>query len=139
MAGQDSWRVSRSEIRRWGPPGSGAFEDIAFRSIRMTSRESWAGPEMGCHDPYYPALEADGHMPIRGLPLRNVALNSEVLRESDNVLILANHGRLGYQKVTDHAPLVVATRGVIRGVTGSARTVGLLRPSTSAHPLTLLV
>ena len=83
------------------------------------------GAEVSYHDPYCPEIADDGHTPLRGLPLRSVPLTPQGLDAVDVVVLVTDHSAVDYTMVAEHAPMVVDTRGVMRGVSGRAQLVGL--------------
>jgi UDP-N-acetyl-D-glucosamine dehydrogenase len=96
------------------------------------------GAEVSYHDPFCPVIADDGHTPIRDLPMRSVPLDEEQLAAADAVVIVTDHSTVEYQRIADLAPLVVDTRGAMRGVSGAARIVGLSGQSREAEPRTVL-
>lgn len=80
---------------------------------------SGMGAEVSYHDPY--VAEVKEH----GLDLHSTALNAELLKQSDVVVIVSNHRDVDYGMVLEHAPVVVDTRNAIRGLRGHARVVKL--------------
>ncbi len=83
------------------------------------------GADVQYHDPFCPSIADDGHTDLLHLPLHSVDLTPEALAAADVVLIVTDHSGVDYDAVLAHAPLVVDTRGVLRGRTGDARVVGL--------------
>jgi UDP-N-acetyl-D-glucosamine dehydrogenase len=77
------------------------------------------------HDPFCPTIQDDGHTSIQNLPMQSVELSADVLRSADVVVILTDHSGVDYQQVVDQADLIVDTRGAVRGLTGTARIIGL--------------
>ena len=97
-------------------------ESPALEILRMLQEK---GAEVGYHDPYCPAIADDGHTDLADLPMQSAALTPETLAATDAVVIVTDHSGVDYDAVVAHAPLVVDTRGVLRGRSGSARVVGL--------------
>jgi UDP-N-acetyl-D-glucosamine dehydrogenase len=83
------------------------------------------GAEIAYHDPFCPVIADDGHTPLRGLPLPSEDLTDRALRETDCVVIVTDHSTVDYGRIRAHAPLVVDSRGVMRGNPGAGRVVGL--------------
>jgi UDP-N-acetyl-D-glucosamine dehydrogenase len=83
------------------------------------------GAEVCYHDPFCPVIQDDGHTMIRHLPMESVQLTTELLESSDCVVIVTDHTTVDYGFLAQHARLILDTRGVMRGVEGSARAVGL--------------
>jgi UDP-N-acetyl-D-glucosamine dehydrogenase len=64
--------------------------------------------------------------------MRSVELTPELLDGTDAVVLVTDHTTVDYGLVAEHAPLVVDTRGVMRGVAGRAQMVGLSGRGTPA-------
>ena len=77
------------------------------------------------HDAFCTEIADDGHTGIQGLPLRSQELSRGAIAAADVILIVTDHSTVDYQLIADAATLVVDTRGVMRGVQGAARVVGL--------------
>jgi UDP-N-acetyl-D-glucosamine dehydrogenase len=78
------------------------------------------GAHVEFHDPFVSEFREDGR--IR----RSVELTDEMLRWADAVVIVTDHKAVDYQRVVDHANLVVDTRNVTATLTpGQARVIGL--------------
>jgi UDP-N-acetyl-D-glucosamine dehydrogenase len=97
-------------------------ESPALEVLRLLQEK---GVELEYHDPFCAAIEDDGHTPLTGLPMHSVELTPARLSEADAVVIVTDHSGVDYQAIADHAGLVVDTRGVMRGVEGSARVFGI--------------
>jgi UDP-N-acetyl-D-glucosamine dehydrogenase len=97
-------------------------ESPALEILRLLQDK---GAEVEYHDPFCPMIEDDGHTPLRGLPLHSIDLDPGRLAEADAVVIVTDHSGVDYQAIADHAGLVVDTRGIMRGVEGSARVFGI--------------
>jgi UDP-N-acetyl-D-glucosamine dehydrogenase len=83
------------------------------------------GAEVVYHDPFCPEIRDDGHTPLSGLPMRSAELSDALLHAADCVVIVTDHSTVDYARIRQHAPLIVDTRGIMRGVPGQARVVGL--------------
>ncbi|MGB7211058.1 MAG: nucleotide sugar dehydrogenase [Gemmatimonadales bacterium] len=83
------------------------------------------GAQVAFHDPFCTVIKDDGHTPIKGLPLHSTPLTDEALETADAVVVITDHTTIDYARVAARAKLVVDARGVMRGVKGSARVVGL--------------
>jgi UDP-N-acetyl-D-glucosamine dehydrogenase len=57
--------------------------------------------------------------------MQSADLTAELLQESDCVVVVTDHTTLDYGFVAQHARLILDTRGVMRGIEGTARAVGL--------------
>ena len=97
-------------------------ESPALEILRLLQEK---GAEVSYHDPYCPVIADDGHTPLTGLPLHSVDLTEAALAQTDAVVVVTDHTAVDYALVRQHAPLVVDTRGVMRGVEGAGRVVGI--------------
>jgi UDP-N-acetyl-D-glucosamine dehydrogenase len=95
-------------------------------ALEIISRLQEAGAEVSYHDPHCARIEADGHTPLRGLPMLSEELSDELLDGIDLAVIVTDHSAVDYGRVVERVPLVVDTRGVIREP-GTGRVVGLSR------------
>ena len=84
------------------------------------------GAKVSFHDPHCPEIKDDGHTPIQGLPMHSVPLTDDALKAADLVLVVTDHSGLDYERVLKVAPLVLDTRGVLKG-REDAKLVGLSR------------
>jgi UDP-N-acetyl-D-glucosamine dehydrogenase len=102
---------------------------VAYKSNVSDMRESPAldiykllearGAEVSYHDPYVAELRAEG------IADRSVPLDAAHLAGTDCVVIVTDHAGVDYGAVVARARLVVDCRNATRGLTGSARVVGL--------------
>ncbi|HWK88505.1 MAG TPA: nucleotide sugar dehydrogenase, partial [Longimicrobium sp.] len=92
------------------------------------------GAEVLYHDAFCPVIADDGHTPIRNLPLRSQPLTDELLEGVDAVVVVTDHTGVDYARVGEKAPLVVDTRGVMRGVPAGARVIALAVARGTAAP-----
>ncbi|HEX8271874.1 MAG TPA: nucleotide sugar dehydrogenase [Longimicrobiaceae bacterium] len=83
------------------------------------------GAEVSFHDPFCTVIRDDGHTPLRDLPMHSIRLTGDALEDADAVVVVTDHNGVDYGLVAEHARLVVDTRGVMRGIDGGARVVGL--------------
>jgi UDP-N-acetyl-D-glucosamine dehydrogenase len=97
-------------------------ETPAFDIMRQLQQQ---GAHVSFHDPLCPVIHDDGHTPISGLPMFSVPLTEATLAGTDCVVVVTDHSAVDYELVARSARLVVDTRGVLRGVRGGARVVGL--------------
>jgi len=97
-------------------------ESPALEIIRLLQM---GGALVRYHDPHLPVIDGDGHVPLLDLPLESVRLDEEVLRESDCVVIVTDHTLVDYAAVAANSRVVVDSRGVLRGIPGTARVYGL--------------
>jgi UDP-N-acetyl-D-glucosamine dehydrogenase len=93
-------------------------ESPALDVIRLLEER---GAHVEYHDPFvHEFREEDGHV------RKGVDLSEEMLRWADSVVIVTDHKSIDYQRVVDHAVLVVDTRNVLAGLKpGRARVVPL--------------
>src|SRR5437867_2295910 len=74
------------------------------------------GCDVRYHDPYVRELSFDdAHAEGSGAPLSSVVLTDEELKAADCVVIVTNHSKIDYGRVTALAPLVVDTRNALNG------------------------
>ncbi|MEO0558682.1 MAG: nucleotide sugar dehydrogenase [Bacteroidota bacterium] len=83
------------------------------------------GADVVYHDPYCPTIADDGHTAIQNLPLHSQPLTDEVLAAVDAVVLVTDHTDVDYGFVANRVPVIVDTRGAMKGVEGSARVLGL--------------
>jgi UDP-N-acetyl-D-glucosamine dehydrogenase len=76
------------------------------------------GAVVNYHDPLIPRLPVTRHYPH--LSLESQPLTPEYLRSQDCVVIVTDHSAYDWAQIVDHAPLVVDSRGVTRGVPAPA-------------------
>jgi UDP-N-acetyl-D-glucosamine dehydrogenase len=93
-------------------------ESPALDVIRLLEQR---GAHVEFHDPYvHEFREEEGHV------RKGVELSDEMLRWADAVVIITDHKDVDYQRVVDHATLVVDTRNVTASThPGRATIVGL--------------
>jgi UDP-N-acetyl-D-glucosamine dehydrogenase len=108
-------------------------ESPALDIMRILQEE---GAHVLFHDPLCPVIRDDGHTALHGLPMRSVALDDALLGAMDAVVVVTDHSAVSYRRVAERASLVVDARGVMRGITGRARVVGLSRegPAPRTQP-----
>jgi UDP-N-acetyl-D-glucosamine dehydrogenase len=99
-------------------------ESPALDVIRLLEER---GAHVEFHDPFVSEFREEGHS------RKGVELSDEMLRWADAVVVVTDHKTVDYQRVVDHATLVVDTRNVTAGLTpGRARIVPLASGSTLA-------
>ena len=92
-------------------------ESPALDVIRLLEAQ---GAHVEFHDPFVHEFREDGHT------RKGVELTEEMLRWADAVVIVTDHKSVDYQRVVDHATLVVDTRNVTAVLKpGNARVMGL--------------
>jgi UDP-N-acetyl-D-glucosamine dehydrogenase len=116
---------------------------IAYKRDVSDSRESPAleiirllqdkGAAVAYHDPYCPVIPPLNHNGAAERPHASVPLTAARLQQSDVVVIATDHSAIDYQWLADHARVVVDTRGVMRGIRGRARVVGLSGTVAEGH------
>jgi UDP-N-acetyl-D-glucosamine dehydrogenase len=104
-------------------------ESPAFDVMRLLQEQ---GAEIAYHDPHCPVIEDDGHTAVTGLPMFSQSVDPATLGRTDCVVIITDHTAVDYGAIVAHAPLVVDTRGALRGMTGNARVIGLSGSSRRA-------
>jgi UDP-N-acetyl-D-glucosamine dehydrogenase len=97
-------------------------ESPALEVMRLLQEK---GARLAYHDPFCPVIADDGHTPLLGLPMESRPLDGATLRAADVVVVITDHTSVDYARVAREARLVMDTRGVLRGVPGTARVVGL--------------
>ena len=92
-------------------------ESPALDVIRLLEER---GAHVEFHDPFVAEFREEQHV------RKGVDLSEEMLRWADAVVVITDHQSVDYQKVANHAGLVVDTRNVMAGtVGGGARIIGL--------------
>jgi len=86
------------------------------------------GAEIAYSDPHVPALAAS----LLNAPhaLRSLALDADVLRESDCAVILTDHGAFDYELIVAHSDLLVDARNAL----GSRSAPGVVRLGAPLPP-----
>lgn len=98
-------------------------ESPALDVIRLLEER---GAHVEYHDPFVSEFREEGHV------RKGVELSDEMLRWADAVVIITDHKQVNYQRVVDHATLLVDTRNVTATLTpGRARIVPLASGSRS--------
>lgn len=92
-------------------------ESPALDVIRLLEAR---GAHVEFHDPFVHEFREDGHS------RKGVELSDEMLRWADAVVVVTDHKKVDYQRVVDHAALLVDTRNVTAGLkAGRARIIPL--------------
>jgi UDP-N-acetyl-D-glucosamine dehydrogenase len=92
-------------------------ESPALDVIRLLEER---GAHVEFHDPFVQEFREDGHVRT------GVELSDEMLRWADAVVVVTDHTTVDYQRVVDHAALLVDTRNVTAGLkAGRARIIPL--------------
>jgi UDP-N-acetyl-D-glucosamine dehydrogenase len=103
-------------------------------AIEIIRRLQEQGAQLFYHDPHCPEIADDGHTAIAGLPMRSVEITPMALAAMDVAVVVTDHAAIPWRLVAEHSPLVVDTRGVMRGVRGTARVVALSGSAAPARP-----
>jgi UDP-N-acetyl-D-glucosamine dehydrogenase len=99
-------------------------ESPALDVIRLLEQR---GAHVEFHDPFVAEFREEGHV------RKGVDLSDEMLRWADAVVVITDHRAVDYQRVVDHATLVVDTRNIMASLRpGRALVVGL---ASSAHAI----
>lgn len=105
--------LSGSRILVLGVAYKGDIDDMrespAIKVIDLLGKQN---PEIVYHDPYVP------HYSYDGVEMDSVELTDEEIEKADAVLILTAHRNVDYQRVVDHASLVLDTRNATKGLKG---------------------
>jgi UDP-N-acetyl-D-glucosamine dehydrogenase len=92
-------------------------ESPALDVIRLLEER---GAHVEFHDPFVQEFREEGHV------RKGVELSDEMLRWADAVVVITDHKAVDYQRVVDHATLVVDTRNVTAKLAaGRARIIPL--------------
>ncbi|MEP6831981.1 MAG: UDP binding domain-containing protein, partial [Gemmatimonas sp.] len=103
-------------------------ESPALDVIRLLEER---GAHVEYHDPFVHEFREDGHT------RKGVELSEEMLRWADAVVIITDHKSIDYQRVIDHATMVVDTRNTTADLKpGRARIVPLASNGTVQGRLT---
>ena len=97
-------------------------ESPALEIIRLLQER---GAEVSYHDPLCLEIEMGAIARMPDLPMRSVELSDELIRSSQAIIVVTNHTEFDFQRFMNSAKLIVDTRGAFRGMSGSARVVGL--------------
>jgi len=76
-------------------------ESPALDVMRLLEQD---GAEVVFHDPYVATIREDGHV------IEGVALTDAEIAKADVVVIVTDHKAIDYQRLVDHAQLIVDTR-----------------------------
>ena len=117
-------------LRDSGHPGLVLVLGVAYKRDIDDVRESPAldvirlleerGAHVEFHDPFVHEFREEGHV------RKGVELSDEMLRWADAVVVVTDHKNVDYQRVVDHAALLVDTRNVTAGLkAGRARIIPL--------------
>jgi UDP-N-acetyl-D-glucosamine dehydrogenase len=85
-------------------------------SVKIIDVLKTKGAQVSYHDPHVPHCSGMRHYPH--LDLKSVPLTPEILRQSDCVVLVTDHSAFDYAFIAKEAPLIVDTRGALRGIAG---------------------
>lgn len=85
-------------------------ESPALKIMELLRKE---GANISYHDPFIPVIEPHGGSTAH---LESVPLTDEALAAADCVLILTDHSAVDYERVVEHASVVVDTRNATKDV-----------------------
>ncbi|HET9685171.1 MAG TPA: nucleotide sugar dehydrogenase [Gemmatimonadaceae bacterium] len=98
-------------------------ESPALDVMRLLEQD---GAEVVFHDPYVSTIREDGHV------IEGVALTDAEIEKADVVVIVTDHTSIDYQRLVDHATLIVDTRNATAKTTRTrARIVPLASSATA--------
>jgi UDP-N-acetyl-D-glucosamine dehydrogenase len=102
-------------------------ESPALDVIRLLEER---GATVSFYDPFIKTFHEEGHV------RQSVTLTDDELRRSDAVVIVTDHSNIDYQRLVDHASVIVDTRNATKQTKPSrARIVSLSALGTQAEPL----
>ncbi len=85
-------------------------------ALSIIDRLRIKGCDVRYHDPFVREIRFDdAHTEGSGAPLSSVVLTDDELKAADCVVIVTNHSKIDYGRVTALAPLVVDTRNALNG------------------------
>ena len=99
-------------------------ESPALDVMRLLEQD---GAEVVFHDPYVPTIREDGHV------IQGVKLTDAEIEKADVVVIVTDHGNIDYQRLVDHATLIVDTRNATAKTTRTKARIVPLASSASAE------
>jgi UDP-N-acetyl-D-glucosamine dehydrogenase len=85
-------------------------ESPALEIIKLLQE---GGANVSYHDPYVKIVDANSHVNIPKLPLRNTPLNLETISEIDICLIITDHSNIDYKIIYNNCNFI-DTRGVMK-------------------------
>ena len=97
-------------------------ESPALDVMRLLEQD---GADVVFHDPYVQTIREDGHV------VHGVALTDAEIEKADVVVIVTDHKAIDYQRLVDHAALIVDTRNATSRAT---RTRARIVPLASSAP-----
>ncbi len=100
-------------------------ESPALDVMRLLEQD---GADVVFHDPYVPTIREDGHV------IQGVALTDAEIEKADVVVIVTDHKAIDYQRLVDHAQLIVDTRNATAKTTRTRARIVPLASSAPAEP-----
>ena len=97
-------------------------ESPALEIIRLLQAK---GANVQYHDPHCPRIAEDTGGRLPEIDMQSVDLDDSVLAEMDVVVVVTDHSSIDFDRVAEHARIVIDTRGALRGRTGRSRVIGL--------------
>jgi UDP-N-acetyl-D-glucosamine dehydrogenase len=85
-------------------------------SVKIIDILKQRGAQVSYSDPHVPHCSGMRHYPQ--LDMKSVPLTQETLRRSDCVVLVTDHSAFDYAFIAKEAPLIVDTRGALRGIAG---------------------
>ena len=101
-------------------------ESPALDVIRLLELD---GAEVVYHDPYVATVREDGHL------WHSVELTDAELRKADVVVIVTDHTTIDYQRLVDHAMLIVDSRNATARTTRTRARIVSLSSVTRSEPV----
>ena len=99
-------------------------ESPALDVMRLLEQD---GAEVVFHDPFVPTIREDGHV------IQGVALTDAEIEKADVVVIVTDHKAIDYQRLVDHAALIVDTRNATAKTTRTRARIVPLASSAFAE------
>jgi len=99
-------------------------ESPALDVMRLLEQD---GAEVVFHDPYVATIREDGHV------IEGVALTDAEIAKADVVVIVTDHKAIDYQRLVDHAQLIVDTRNATAKTTRTRARIVPLASSAQAE------
>jgi UDP-N-acetyl-D-glucosamine dehydrogenase len=84
-------------------------------SFELIEKLSTLAADVDYNDPHVPATH---RMRNYDLQMKSVPLSGEMLGKYDCVIVATHHSAYDWQMISDHAKLIIDTRGALRNVTG---------------------
>src|SRR6266699_1590541 len=113
----DSKAMKGSRVLMLGVAYKRDIDDVRESpALSIIDRLRSKGCDVRYHDPFVNEVHFDdAHTEGSGAPLSSVVLTDDELKAADCVVIVTNHSKIDYGRVTALAPLVVDTRNALNG------------------------